>query len=262
MFGKDTLKYTRIQILFNSFSYISLIYTHIMLLFLLFTIVASLKDMTMTTFENIIINELHTDGSNGVIVSGNHKLINNKFPVFNVVDDYLFRYLGMQEGSISLISLKDNRTNFDTWTSNETVLEPGGNTAYDVNTLLEKKQHQPPQVFKQQNKMNKELDLYMDNDAYKGNVNVILFFRDNTEALELANIIHQQNFTNVTYTCWDVLRSDPPVFIDTIPSIGITSDILKHRIPILRHPVNNETLKTFIQANLKEIAIKEARDTA
>tara|TARA_B100000795_G_scaffold259243_1_gene234055 strand:+ start:942 stop:1619 length:678 start_codon:yes stop_codon:yes gene_type:complete len=224
--------------------------------------VASLQDISMVTFENILLNELHADGSNGVIVSGNPKLINNKFPVFNVVDDYLFRYLGMEEESISLLSLKDNRTNFDTWTSNETVVETDGNTAYDVNTLLEKKQKYSPQVFKQQNEMNKELNLYMDNEAYKGDVNVILFFRDNREALELANMIHRQNFTGVTYNCWDVLRSDPPIFIDTIPSIGITSNILKHRIPILRHPVNNETLKTFIEANLKEIAIKEAYDRA
>ena len=233
-----------------------------MFLLLLFPMVASLQDISMGTFENILLNELHADGSNGVIVSGNPKLINNKFPVFNVVDDYLFRYLGMEEESISLLSLKDNRTNFDTWTSNETVVETDGNTAYDVNTLLEKKQKYSPQVFKQQNEMNKELNLYMDNEAYKGDVNVILFFRDNREALELANMIHQQNFTGVTYNCWDVLRSDPPIFIDTIPSIGITSNILKHRIPILRHPVNNETLKTFIEANLKEIAIKEAYDRA
>tara|TARA_B110000977_G_C10972398_1_gene452821 strand:+ start:78 stop:776 length:699 start_codon:yes stop_codon:yes gene_type:complete len=230
-----------------------------MFLLFLFPIVASYQDIGINTFESKILNRLPKDGSHGILTTGNPALINNNLPVFNVIDDSLFRYLGMEEGSVSLISLKDNRTNFDTWLFNETTVETDGSIAFDVNALLETKQTNP-QVFEQENKMNKELNLFMDNEAYKGNVNVILFFRDEVKAMALANMIHQQNFINVTYNCWDMLKSDPPIFIDTIPSIGITSKVLQERIPILRYPVNNETLKTFIEANLKEIAIKEARN--
>ena len=230
-----------------------------MLLLLLFPLVVHSIDINSSSFDKIILKKLQTDGSNGILTTGNPKLINNNLPVFNVVDNYLYRFLGMEQASISLISLKDNATNFDTWVLNETVVESDGTLAFDVNTLIEHRNNILPQVFKQKNQMNEKLNLYMDNEVYKGHVNVILFFRDEAEAMSLANMINKQNFANVTYNCWDVLQSDPPTFIDTVPSIGITSEVLQERIPILRYPVNNNTLKTFIEANLKEIAIKEAR---
>jgi len=229
-----------------------------MFLLLLFPMLVQCFELNFQTFEKTIVSKLGTDETYGVLVTGTPKLINNNLPVFEVNDDYLFRYLGMEEGSISLISLKDNLTNFNTWVFNETVVEEDGNIAFDVNAFLTNKES--PQVPQQRNEMNNELNLYMDNELYKKHVNVILFYRDNVEAKTLANIIHKQPATdNITYNCWDVLRSDPPVFIDTIPSIGITSEILEQRIPILRPPVNYETLQLFIEANLKEIAIKEAR---
>jgi len=229
----------------------------LLLLFpILFPILVQSIELNFQTFEKTIVSKLGTDETHGVLVTGTPKLINNNLSVFEVNDDYLFRYLGMEEGSISLISLKDNLTNFNTWVSNETVVEEDGNIAFDVNAFLSNKES--PQVPQQRNKMNNELNLYMDNELYKKHINVILFYRDNFEAKTLANIIHKQpQHPNITYNCWDVLRSDPPVFIDTIPSIGITSEILEQRIPILRPPVNDQTLQLFIEANLKEIAIKE-----
>ena len=89
---------------------------------------------------------------------------------------------------------------------------------------------------------------------------MVLFFRNHAEAMTLAGLIHTMNYSNVTYQCWDILQSDPPVAIDMIPSIGITSKVLEHRIPLLQVEANEKTLRWFIEANLKELAIKEARD--
>tara|TARA_B110000879_G_C11120245_1_gene491416 strand:+ start:84 stop:803 length:720 start_codon:yes stop_codon:yes gene_type:complete len=219
------------------------------------------QDVTFATFEELVLAKAPSDDARIVFAHGNSKVINHwNTTIFQTNDDNLSKYMGINTNTISLISLTKNRTDFDTWLFNETIIEPNGDIVFDISDLLEFQVKSKPHVFAQTTLMHPQLKLTLDNNIYKKNVNVVLFFRNHAEAMTLAGLIHTMNYSNVTYQCWDILQSDPPVAIDMIPSIGITSKVLEHRIPLLQVEANEKTLRWFIEANLKELAIKEAQD--
>ena len=211
------------------------------------------KDITFESFESNIMDLSPLDGTK-IIFSQHDITFNNPsdVPIFKVCDAKLAKYLGMQNlQDISIIQMKENVTNFDTWIWNGVEIDSGGNTLVDVDTVLDEA---TPKSFVQTGKMNKALQLVEKQDIFENDLHIVVFFRNASEATHLANLVHNIK-QDVAKSCWDVLVSDPPYEITRIPSIGITSRKVfgYNHIPILNMPPSDYSLNVFVNANIKEL---------
>lgn len=225
-------------------------------------------EINSTTFEPYVLKHVHQDGDNVLFTYGiqNIRLEQIDIPVFRVEDVNLGIFLGLSpENPVSIISMKGNLTDFDTYALSSVEIAPSGVLVYDVTTFLSNINNVTitPVLFKQSDKMHSTLQMKMDNDIYKENAPHITLFFSNVDDVTIQMAIRMREVavkSNMTYSCWDLLQSDPPIQLNykRIPSVGMTSKSTHgENIVQLRHPINEETIGKFVQANINEYNIKK-----
>jgi len=210
------------------------------------------NDLTLQTFEAGILEVAPVDGTKIVFSRGPIAFKNaGDLPIFNVVDNDLADYLGMQD--ICYIEMKNNRTDFDTWVWDGAEVQPDGSTVVDIDTIFTEA---TLKEYKQSGQMNKALKLFEKQNIFEHDLNMVVFFKNATAAIHLSNLVHNVK-ADISKSCWNVLHSDPPAYVKHIPSIGITSPKIfgdKH-ISLLMSVPHQNVLDTFVNANIKELKV-------
>jgi len=217
--------------------------------------------INVENFEPYVMENVKNDGSKILFTLGIQNIKNIvDVPVFRVEDVKLGQYLGMTpDRPVSLISMKDNLTDFDTYQFGGVEVDATGEEVYDITSfvgLVEKKEISPL-TWRQSERTHPTLNMRLLNDIFREDqrVHVTLFFSSvNDKTVQLAkDVVNIATKLNVTYGCWDLMVSDPPVELryKTFPSVGATG-VYGEYIAQLRYPIYNETIHTFIEANVNE----------
>jgi len=219
------------------------------------------SEVNSTNFERYVLENVKQDNDKILFVSGvqNMKSIID-MPVFRIEDALLEKYLGMTaETPISVISMKNNLTDFNTYVLKDTIVSHTGEFEYDITTFIENinSNVSQSQTFNQTGEIHPVLKMITDNDIYKQGPHATLFFY-NTDfkttymAKMMIDIAKQYD---ITVSCWDLLISDPPseLTYKHFPSIGMTfPQIYGKHIAQLKFPIVKQTIHNFIEANARE----------
>ena len=215
-----------------------------------FCLTSASKDVTLKTFENDILSINPIDGTKIVFSQGDVMFKNAAdIAVFKTSDNDLIEYLGMREQQdICVLEMKNNVTDFDTWTWNNILDE---DEPVDMDTVFAEASLKE---FKQTGEMNHHLQLVEKQDIFEHDLNIIVFFKNISNAIKMSQMVRNID-AGISKSCWDVLQSDPPPSVTKIPSIGITSPKIfgNEHVSILSLSPSNYSLNVFVNANIKEL---------
>tara|TARA_B100000780_G_C21119261_1_gene453197 strand:+ start:704 stop:1423 length:720 start_codon:yes stop_codon:yes gene_type:complete len=219
-----------------------------------FCITSAQEAVTLKTFEDAIMSIKPIDGTK-IVFSRTDVMFKNAadIPIFKAADDDIAEYLGMHDQQdICVIEMKNNVTDFDTWIWNDMEVQPNGEYLVDMDTVFAEANLKE---FKQSGKMNRQLQLVEKQDIFENDLNMIVFFKNESEAIALSKLVH--NFAH-SKSCWNVLQADPPRGVTKIPSIGITLPKVfgREHVSILTLPASEYSLNMFVNANIKELEMK------
>ena len=218
-------------------------------------------EVNSSNFESYVQENVQQDNDKILFVLGVQNIKSDvDLPVFRVEDVLLEKYLGMNsDAPISLISMKNNLTDFNTYVLEDMAVSPTGAFEYDITTFVENVNSNAikPKTFNQTGEIHPILRMPQENDIYKEGPHATLFFYNtDLKTTYMARLlIELSKQFSITFGCWDMLISDPPTDLSFkhFPSIGMTSpQIYGKHIAQLKFPIVKQTIRDFIEANVRE----------
>jgi len=195
--------------------------------------------VSWSSFGQVILDATSSDGDmiifNGIDSPGySYKQI----PTFEVGDNKLGRFLGIENDSAVILEMYDSRNNFNIYDYDASLDYPWGD--------------KHPKKFKQLTGKNSELDLEYATKIISDVVQVTLVYEDVKPALKYANMISlmKSRFPSVLYRCWDIIESDIGKHNFAFPVIVVSSASHGDKLYALHGQVTKDSLFMFIEANV------------
>ena len=190
-----------------------------------------------STFEASLLQNTNQDGDM-VLFNGrnNPGYFFEEIPVFVVGDKKLERFLNVSADAAVVLEMYNNRTDFHVYDfSPESLL---------VNNIRK--------VFKQPVGMNQKLGLEFASEINSDDMQITLVYDDEENAKSISKILTDlaPEVPTSTFKCWDIIESDIGPHLFDYPAVVVSSKAHGDQFHSLQPPLNKESIRLFIEANV------------